>query len=125
MGLTAANWLTIAIFVASMVGAILAWLLRRFISTIDKHEQAIYGDEGLLRQLERYVKREDHDVANAELVAHMEKMRLEGMQRESRIVDAIDRAGEIARQDQGQLRSSMEKLNERIDRLRDSNPRRQ
>jgi hypothetical protein len=124
MGLSARDWLTIALFVASAVGAVLAWVLRRFITTIDKHEAAIYGDAGLFRLLALYVKREDHDVANAELAAQMEKMRLEGMQREGRILEAIERQGDQSTAENRILRADFAKVNDRIDRLRDRDPRR-
>jgi flagellar motility protein MotE (MotC chaperone) len=124
MGLSARDWLTIALFVASAVGAVLAWVLRRFITTIDKHEAAIYGDAGLFRLLALYVKREDHDVANAELAAQMEKMRLEAMQREGRIIDAISDQGSTSTEENRILRKDLSQLHERIDRLRDRNERR-
>lgn len=125
MGLSATNWLTIALFLVSAVGAVLAWLIRRFITTVDKHEAAIYGDAGLFRLLAAYVKREDHDVANAELAAQMEKMRLEGIQREGRILDAINNQSDVSTQENRILRSDIGKLHDRIDRLQDRIGRRQ
>lgn len=119
MGLGAREWLTIALFFAGAVGAILAFWLRRFIVTVDKHDEAIYGQQGLYRLLALYVKRGDHDMANAELAAQMEKMRLEAMQRESRIIEAIERQGDAATQENRILRGDLGKLHERIDRLRD------
>lgn len=119
MGLSARDWLTIALFFAGIVGAILAFWLTRFIRTVDKHDDAIYGDKGLFRLLALYVKREDHDVANAELAAQIEKMRMEGIQREGRIIDAIEKQGDASTQENRILRADVGKLHDRIDRLRD------
>lgn len=119
MGMSAREWLTVALFLMSAVGAVVAWLLRRFIQRVDKHEEAIYGNHGLFGLLALYVKREDHDVANAELAAHMEKMRLEGIQREGRIIDAIERQGDQTTAENRIVRADIAKMHERIDRLRD------
>src|SRR5512147_1774803 len=115
MGMSAREWLTVALFLVSAVGAVVAWLLRRFIQRVDKHEAALYGEDGVFRLLAQYVKREDHDVANAELAAHMEKMRLEGMQREGRILEAIERQGDQATAENRIVRSDISKLHDRID----------
>lgn len=117
--LSAREWLTIALFLLSIVLAVVGFLLTRFINKVDKLEQAIYGEAGLFRQLGLYVKREVHDVANAELAAQIEKMRLEGIQRESRIVEAIERQGDRATDENRITRADVAKLHERIDRIRD------
>jgi cell division protein FtsB len=123
MGLSARDLLTVALFFASFVFAVLAWLIRRFIQTVDKHDVALYGESGLFRLLALYVKRDDHDVANAELAAQMEKMRLEGMQREGRILEAIEREGNSSTAENRILRADFSKLHDRIDRLKDSSGR--
>jgi hypothetical protein len=123
--MSAREWLTIALFFAGIVGTVVAWLLKRFIGKVDQIDAAIYGDAGLFRLLAAYVKREDHDVANAELAAQMEKMRLEAIQREGRIIEAIERQGDTTTQENRILRTDLGKLHDRIDRLRDRDPRRQ
>jgi hypothetical protein len=54
----------------------------------------------------------------------MEKMRLEGMQREGRILEAIERQGDQSTAENRILRADFAKVNDRIDRLRDRDPRR-
>ena len=116
----AREWLTVGVFLMTVTLAAVGFLLKRFISRVDKHDEALYGEKGVFQLLQNYVKREDHDVANAELAAHMDKMRLEGIQREGRIIDAIERADDRATRDNVHLRSDVVKLHERIDRIRDS-----
>lgn len=125
MGLTAREWLTVGIFVIGLLVSLACWLLRRLLQRIDKHDEAIFGPAGLYNLLGHYVKREVHDVANAELAAQMEKMRLEGIQREGRILEAIEREGDRASHDNQLTRSDVSKLHDRVDRIRDSTPRRQ
>lgn len=115
----ASEWLTIALFFFGSVGAILAFWLRRFIQTVDKHDGALYGEKGLFSALAQYVKREDHDVANAELVAQMERLRIEATSREGRILEAIERMGQRTADETRSWRTELGQMHERIDRLRD------
>lgn len=119
MGLTARDWLTIALFLFTTMAAWAGFLLRRFLRTVDRHQDALYGEHGLFRQLSLYVKREDHDMANAELAAHMEKMRLEGIQREGRIIDAIQDSARQSTTENQILRTDLGKMGDRIDRVQD------
>jgi hypothetical protein len=128
--LSAREWLTIALFCLSGLLTVVGYLLVRFINKVDKLELAVYGEQGLFRALSQYVKREQHDVANAELAAHMDKMRLEGVQREGRIIEAIEqregklleaigREGDRATTENRITRGELAKLHERVDRIRD------
>jgi cell division protein FtsB len=125
MGLSAREWLTVGLFVLSLLIALMCWLLKRLLARVDNHDEAIYGKGGLFNLLGQYVKREVHDVANAELAAQMDKMRMEGLQREGRILEAIEREGDRASKQNEQIRSDVSKLHDRVDRMRDSGQRRQ
>jgi hypothetical protein len=127
MGLTSREWLTVALFVLSLVITVAGALLGRFLKRVDRHHEALYGEQGLFARISLYVKREDHDVANAELAALMEKIRQEANHREGRILDAIARQAEDRKNEERQIRGDLGKLHDRIDRLRDtqgSNPAR-
>lgn len=119
--MTAREWIVIAVCAVTIFNGWLAFWLRRLLKSVDENTAAIAI---IQQQLGLYVRREAHDVANAELAAHMDRMRIEANEREGRILGAIDRAANANREDIGSVRSEISNVNGRIDRLRDSNPRR-
>lgn len=115
----ASDWLTVGLFFFGLVGAILAFWLRRFIRTVDEHDKALNGPQGIFSLLGSYVRREAHDVANAELVAQMERLRIEATDREARILEAIERQGARAAEETRTWRTDLGRMHDRIDRIRD------
>lgn len=111
------DWLTIAIFAAGATFAAAGFLLRRLLQSVDEHDKAI---KALCEELPLYVKRETHDVANAEMVNHMERLRLEGSAREARIIDAIERVGVRSDRDVRDIRSEIAATNARLDRVKEN-----
>lgn len=123
--LTAGHWLTIALFVAGSLLAVASFLLRRFIKAVDGHGESIAK---LQADQAKFVQREVHDVANAQIAAIIERMRIEGHAREERILEAIERSREQNAVDTRALRGELSGVHQRIDRLReqagDRHPRR-
>lgn len=144
--MTATHWLSIGLFVLGLLCSAIGTALKRAIARQDRHQEAIYGEKGLFRQLADYVKREVHDVANAELAAAMDRMRSDGNvreqnilnaieareqrflqlidSREQRILDAIEKSIGRLIEDHRTTRIDISKLHERLDRIRDNAPSR-
>lgn len=115
-GLTARDWLTLSIFGLGLIVTVASFMLRRLLVSIDKHGT----DIGVIREsLGQYVKRDTHDVASAETVALIERLRLEANQREERILRAIDTAGDRNTAENLATRSELGIVHGRIDRIRD------
>jgi len=117
--MTAREWLVLAVAAMGIINTWLGFWLRRLLKSVDENAAAIVTIQA---QLPLYVRREAHDVANAELAAHMDRMRIEAVEREARILGAIDRQGTLAREDIGSVRTELSNVNGRIDRIRDSTP---
>lgn len=120
-GFTARDWVTIGLAVFS--AGLTVWLsvgslmLRRFLKTHDQHGI----DIGILKEAKTHAstKLEAHDVANAEMVALVERVRAEANLREGRILDAIDKARTQNTVENTQIRGELSGMTARIDRIKD------
>lgn len=117
--MNATLWVTIGVAISGAASTWGAFWLLRLLRSVDRHGEAI----GNIRtELALYVKREAHDVANAELAAQMERMRLEAQAREGRIVGAIESATKSSTEEIRFLRGEFGQMHQRIDRIRDGTP---
>jgi hypothetical protein len=115
--LAAVDWLKVLGGFLSVLATVALILLRRWLKSYDALHPEI---QKLWLAMGERVRREQHDVANAEMVAQMDRLRIEAQAREGRILDAIGGAGNAHRGDLKDLRGELANVNARIDRLRDA-----
>lgn len=117
------DWLTVGSWLLAtltpLVGSVALILLRRWLKSYDDLGGEV---KKLWESMSDRVKREQHDVANAEMVAQMERMRIEAQAREGRILEAIEKGRAESRSDISNLRGELAGVHARIDRIRDQTP---
>lgn len=128
------RYIPLLLFLATTVGGFLWWAVRRAIKNMDDLNRAIYHPQGSLAlvrgeviatnaRFDAYVPREEIEVISGKLAESLERIRVESIAREQRMLDAINRVSQSNIEEGRITRNEIGKTNERIDRLID-NPRR-
>lgn len=84
-------WVSIGIFSAGVVVAVIAWLIKRRISRLDALEAAVFGEAGVRNAFHKYATTAELDRRVSELRTSMQGISEEGQKREERILQAIER----------------------------------
>lgn len=108
-------WVTIAVFVLGIMWSVAVWLVGRRVSRIDELEKQVNGREGLVRQVDRLITREEFVEGHAELEEILKGISEEGQVREQRMRDHGDQLRRALEQDLRELRREMSEIHKRVD----------
>ncbi len=128
-------FVTIGLFVISLVLGWFGYLLKRFIGMQDTLTEAMFYPHGPIaqikteitgihQQLPTFVKADKLELTERRLHDSIEAMRREGDTRESRILEAVGIANDSNKADNERVRTEITGVHNRIDRLFEQQSRR-
>ncbi len=72
------GWVTISVAIFGTMWSVGVWLVRRRLDRMDKLEEQIYGREGLIRQVDRLITREEFNDRHVQIEDILQRLSEEG-----------------------------------------------
>lgn len=127
------RWTPLLLFAATTVGGFLWWAVRRAIKNFDDLNEALYAPTGVVAlvrsdvartnaRFDAYMPREEIEMISSKLAESLERMRVESVAREARLLDAINGVARSNIEESRITRREIGETNARIDRIRDNAP---
>jgi hypothetical protein len=107
-------WVAIGTFGAGTLWSVGVWLVGRRINRLDKLEDSVHGREGLIRQVDRLITRDEFNDRHVQIEDILQRLSEEGQSREERIREHIDAVRRTREEDMRDLRSELSEIHKRI-----------
>ncbi len=108
------GWIMVATFVLGTAWSVGVWLLGRRIARTDKLEELVMGPQGLQRQVDRLVTRNEFQERHVQIEDILQRISEEGTEREQRIREHVDSGRRSWEQDMREVRRELTEIHQRI-----------
>lgn len=114
-GIPVMAWVTIGVFLVGTLWSVGVWIAGRRINRMDKLEELVTGRDGLIRQVDRLVTREEFNDRHEEILMEIKANAEEGEAREQRIREHVDHGRRNVEQDLREVRRELSEIHKRVD----------